>query len=123
MRKIALAEGELQALFGVHDENLRHLESDLDIKVSARDREVFLEGDDDGVEIVLTPHRHNIAPRHSEIAESTDRAAHAFLDLTKRPGPGRGNEEGIGGRPFGARHQPIAHLLHHAVEYRRLARR
>ncbi len=51
MRKIALAEGELQALFGVHDENLRHLESDLDITVSARDREVFLEGDDKGVEI------------------------------------------------------------------------
>jgi len=51
MKKIALAEGELQALFGVHDENLRHLESDLDITVSARDREVFLEGDDRGVEI------------------------------------------------------------------------
>ena len=51
MKKIALAEGELQALFGVHDENLRYLESDLDIKVSARDREVFLEGDDEGVEI------------------------------------------------------------------------
>ena len=51
MRKIALAEGELQALFGVHDENLRHLESDLDIKVSARDREVFLEGEDDRVDI------------------------------------------------------------------------
>ena len=51
MRKIALAEGELQALFGVHDENLRHLESDLDIKVSARDCEVFLEGEDDRVDI------------------------------------------------------------------------
>jgi phosphate starvation-inducible PhoH-like protein len=51
MRKIALAEGELQALFGVHDKNLRQLESDLDIKVSARDREVFLEGDGEGVEI------------------------------------------------------------------------
>jgi len=51
MKKIALAEGELQALFGVHDENLRRLESDLDITVSARDREVFLEGDDQGVEI------------------------------------------------------------------------
>lgn len=51
MRKIALAEGELQALFGVHDENLRHLESDLNITVSARDREVFLEGDDDRVNI------------------------------------------------------------------------
>jgi phosphate starvation-inducible PhoH-like protein len=51
MRKIALAEGELQNLFGVHDENLRRLESDLDITVSARDREVFLEGDDRGVDI------------------------------------------------------------------------
>ena len=51
MRKIALAEGELQDLFGVHDENLRHLESDLDITVSARDREVFLEGDDERVDI------------------------------------------------------------------------
>jgi len=51
MRKIALAEGELQALFGVHDKNLRYLESGLDITVSARDREVFLEGDDAGVDI------------------------------------------------------------------------
>ena len=51
MRKIDIAEGELQALFGVHDENLRHLESELDITVSARDHEVFLEGDDDGVAI------------------------------------------------------------------------
>jgi len=51
MRKIALAEGELQALFGVQDENLRYLESALDIEVSARDREVFLEGDPEGVEI------------------------------------------------------------------------
>ena len=51
MRKIALAEGELQDLFGVHDENLRHLESDLNITVSARDREVFLEGDDERVDI------------------------------------------------------------------------
>jgi phosphate starvation-inducible PhoH-like protein len=51
MRKIALAEGELQDLFGVHDENLRHLESYLDITVSARDREVFLEGDDERVDI------------------------------------------------------------------------
>lgn len=51
MRKIALAEGELQALFGVHDKNLRYLEAGLDITVSARDREVFLEGDDAGVDI------------------------------------------------------------------------
>ena len=51
MRKIDLAEGELQDLFGVHDENLRHLESHLDISVSARDREVFLEGDDERVDI------------------------------------------------------------------------
>lgn len=51
MRKIALADGELQPLFGVHDENLRHLEATLDIRVSARDREVFLEGDEDKVEV------------------------------------------------------------------------
>jgi phosphate starvation-inducible PhoH-like protein len=51
MRKIAIAEGELQALFGVHDDNLRQLEADLGIKISARDREVFLEGDDDRVDI------------------------------------------------------------------------
>ena len=51
MRKIAIAEGELQALFGVHDDNLRQLEADLGIKISARDREVFLEGEDDRVDI------------------------------------------------------------------------
>ncbi len=51
MRKIELAEGEVQALFGVHDENLRHLETDLDITVSARDREIFLEGADERVDI------------------------------------------------------------------------
>jgi phosphate starvation-inducible PhoH-like protein len=51
MRKIALADGELQPLFGVHDENLQHLETVLDIKVSARDREVFLEGEEANVEI------------------------------------------------------------------------
>ncbi len=51
MRKIELAEGEVQALFGVHDENLRHLEADLDITVSARDREIFLEGADERVDI------------------------------------------------------------------------
>ena len=55
MRKIALADGELQPLFGVHDENLQHLESALDIKVSARDREVFLEGEEAGVEIAAKP--------------------------------------------------------------------
>ena len=51
MRKIELAAGEAQALFGVHDENLRHLETDLDITVSARDQEIFLEGADEGVDI------------------------------------------------------------------------
>ena len=51
MRKIALADGDLQPLFGVHDENLQHLETVLDIKVSARDREVFLEGEGARVEI------------------------------------------------------------------------
>ena len=51
MRKIALAEGQPQALFGVHDENLRHIESELDVTISARDQEVFLEGDGRGVDI------------------------------------------------------------------------
>ena len=51
MRRIELAEGEVQALFGVHDENLRHLETDLDITVSARDHEIFLEGADERVDI------------------------------------------------------------------------
>jgi len=82
MRKIALAEGELQALFGVHDENLRFLESDLDIRVSARDREVFLEGDEAGVEIaarVLT----DLGNLISKGYELGDEDVHTALRIAK----------------------------------------
>lgn len=53
MRKIALAESELQALFGVRDQNLRYLESVLEVKVSARDREVFLEGNPAHIDVAV----------------------------------------------------------------------
>ena len=51
MRKLALDEGELRTLFGVYDDNLQTIESELGIQISARDREVFLEGEERPVEV------------------------------------------------------------------------
>jgi phosphate starvation-inducible PhoH-like protein len=50
-RQIDLGEAESQALFGIHDANLRVLEEALGVQISARDHEVFLEGDEAEVEL------------------------------------------------------------------------
>ncbi len=49
-RRIELAERAAQALFGIHDENLQLLEQELGVQISARDQEIFLEGDSERVE-------------------------------------------------------------------------
>jgi len=49
-RRIELAERAAQVLFGVHDENLQLLERELRVQISARDQEVFLDGDPESVD-------------------------------------------------------------------------
>ena len=49
-RRIELAERAAQMLFGIHDENLQLLEHELGVQISARDQEVFLEGDSEDVD-------------------------------------------------------------------------
>ena len=50
-RRIELAERAAQVLFGIHDENLQLLEQELGVQISARDQEVFLEGDPERVDV------------------------------------------------------------------------
>lgn len=50
-RTISLGAIGSPALFGVNDENLRLIERELDVEISARDNEVFLEGDEEAVEL------------------------------------------------------------------------
>lgn len=50
-RTVALGEVGSQALFGVNDENLRLIERELGVEISARDQEVFLEGGEEAVEV------------------------------------------------------------------------
>jgi len=48
---LILSEAGSATLFGVHDENLKMIESALDVEISARGNEVFLEGSDQSVAI------------------------------------------------------------------------
>ncbi len=50
-RRIGLGDEESQVLFGTHDENLRLIEDKLGVTISARDQEVFLEGDEGAVDM------------------------------------------------------------------------
>ncbi len=50
-RSLRLGAGVSQSLFGAHDDNLRVLERDLEVRISARDDEVFLEGEEHRVEV------------------------------------------------------------------------
>ena len=50
MKKIELPPRAIETLFGVHDQNIKHLESLLDVRVDARGQDLTLDGDPGGVE-------------------------------------------------------------------------
>ncbi|HYE66766.1 MAG TPA: PhoH family protein, partial [Pyrinomonadaceae bacterium] len=52
MKKIELPPRGLEALFGVHDQNIKYLESLLDVRVNARGQELTVDGDPKDVETV-----------------------------------------------------------------------
>jgi len=52
IRKIELPPRGLNTLFGVQDQNLKYLESLLDIRISARGNELTLDGDPQNIQIV-----------------------------------------------------------------------
>ncbi len=51
-KKIELPPRGLNALFGVQDQNIKYLESLLDIRLSARGNELTIEGDPDNIQTV-----------------------------------------------------------------------
>ena len=52
MKKIELPPRGLETLFGVHDQNIKHLESLLDVRIDARGQDVSIDGDPADVETV-----------------------------------------------------------------------
>ena len=50
MKKIELPPRAIETLFGVHDQNIKHLESLLDVRVDARGQDLTLDGNPDDVE-------------------------------------------------------------------------
>ncbi len=50
MKKIELPPRAVETLFGVHDQNIKHLESLLDVRVDARGQDLTLDGDPADVE-------------------------------------------------------------------------
>ena len=52
MKKIELPPRGLETLFGVHDQNIKHLESLLDVRINARGQELTVDGDPKDVETV-----------------------------------------------------------------------
>ena len=50
MKKIELPPRAIETLFGVHDQNIKHLESLLDVRVDARGQDLTLDGDPKDVE-------------------------------------------------------------------------
>ncbi len=50
MKKIELPPRAVETLFGVHDQNIKHLESLLDVRVDARGQDLTLDGAPDDVE-------------------------------------------------------------------------
>jgi phosphate starvation-inducible PhoH-like protein len=52
MSTIAVPERGMEALFGIHDENLRFLEQQLKVRIRSQGNELFVEGDPRGAEIV-----------------------------------------------------------------------
>ncbi len=45
MKKIELPPRGLETLFGVHDQNIKHLESLLDVRINARGQDLTVDGD------------------------------------------------------------------------------
>ena len=52
MKKIELSPRGLETLFGVHDQNIKYLESLLDVRIDARGQDVSIDGDPADVETV-----------------------------------------------------------------------
>ena len=52
MTRISLPERGAEALFGTHDENLRHLEETLKVRIRTQGSELIIEGDDKARETV-----------------------------------------------------------------------
>lgn len=52
MRRIAVPERGAEALFGIHDENLRFLEDTLKVRIRSHGTELLVEGEERGVETV-----------------------------------------------------------------------
>ena len=52
MKKIELPPRGLETLFGVHDQNIKHLESLLDVRINARGQDLTVDGDPKDVETV-----------------------------------------------------------------------
>lgn len=52
MKKVALPPRGVETLFGVHDQNIKYLESLLDVRVDARGQELIVTGDPQDVETV-----------------------------------------------------------------------
>jgi phosphate starvation-inducible protein PhoH and related proteins len=52
MRRIELPPRGLETLFGVHDQNIKYLESLLDVRIDARGQDVSIDGDPGDVETV-----------------------------------------------------------------------
>ena len=52
MKQIELPPRGLETLFGVHDQNLKHLESLLDVQINARGQSLTVDGDPKDVEVV-----------------------------------------------------------------------
>ena len=50
MKKIEIPPRGLETLFGVHDQNIKYLESLLDVRVNARGQELTVDGDPKDVE-------------------------------------------------------------------------
>jgi phosphate starvation-inducible PhoH-like protein len=50
LKKIELPPRAVETLFGVHDQNIKHLESLLDVRVDARGQDLTLDGDPEDVE-------------------------------------------------------------------------
>ncbi|HST23004.1 MAG TPA: PhoH family protein [Blastocatellia bacterium] len=52
LNKVTLPENAIRALFGPYDENIKHLESLLGVRVNLRGNELIIEGDDEDVGLV-----------------------------------------------------------------------
>ena len=52
MKKIELPPRGIETLFGVHDQNIKHLESLLDVRINARGQDLTVDGDPKDVETV-----------------------------------------------------------------------